>query len=335
MQKTLFVCLFFVNICVAQITDFENINFFKADNIAKSYKSKNLLNLNEITFDITKDLETDVEKLRSIYIWICNNIANDFGLYARNKRKRERFKEDSIRLHEWNSEFKTLLFKKLLKKKKTICTGYAYLLKEMCSIIGIESKIVNGFGRTSDVDFTTLIEANHSWNVVKINGKWYLCDPTWATGITFPEEGKFYFQFNEGYFLTAPELFFKNHFPLKKEYSLLSDSTPTLKEFTEMPLLYGEAYIFLETHISPNKMHHEIKKNDIFTFKYKLKNNIKISDLKLVFSSGMNEKTVEPTINLQNKNLEIAYQFKNKGFYDVHLYHQQKIIATYTFKITD
>jgi len=335
MQKALFVCIFFVNICVAQIADFNHINFSKADDIAKSYRSKNLLNLNEITFNITKDLETDLEKLRAIYVWICNNIANDFGLYTKNKRKRERFQKDSIRLHEWNSEFKTLLFKRLLKKKKTICTGYAYLLKEMCKIVGIEAKIVNGFGRTSTVDFSTLTEANHSWNMVKIDEKWYVCDPTWATGISFPEEGRFDFQFNEGYFLTTPQLFFKNHFPMVKEFSLLKGKTPTLQEFIEMPLLYGEAYNFLESHISPNKMYQEIKQNDVFTFEYQLKKNIIINDLKLISSTGNNDKTLKPEINLQNKKLAITYQFKHKGFYDVHLYHQQKIIATYTFNVTD
>ena len=335
MQKALFVCIFFVNICVAQIADFNHINFSKADDIAKSYRSKNLLNLNEITFNITKDLETDVEKLRAIYVWICNNIANDFGLYTKNKRKRERFQKDFIRLHEWNSEFKTLLFKRLLKKKKTICTGYAYLLKEMCKIVGIEAKIVNGFGRTSTVDFSTLTEANHSWNMVKINEKWYVCDPTWATGISFPEEGRFDFQFNEGYFLTTPQLFFKNHFPMVKEFSLLKSKTPTLQEFIEMTLLYGEAYNFLESHISPNKMHQEIKQNDVFTFEYQLKKNITINDLKLISSTGNNDRTLKPEINLQDKKLAISYQFKHKGFYDVHLYHQQKIIATYTFNVTD
>jgi len=335
MQKALFVCIFFVNICVAQIADFNHINFSKADDIAKSYRSKNLLNLNEITFNITKDLETDLEKLRAIYVWICNNIANDFGLYTKNKRKRERFQKDSIRLHEWNSEFKTLLFKRLLKKKKTICTGYAYLLKEMCKIVGIEAKIVNGFGRTSTVDFSTLTEANHSWNMVKIDEKWYVCDPTWATGISFPEEGRFDFQFNEGYFLTTPQLFFKNHFPMVKEFSLLKGKTPTLQEFIEMPLLYGEAYNFLESHISPNKMYQEIKQNDVFTFEYQLKKNIIINDLKLISSTGNNDRTLKPEINLQNKKLAITYQFKHKGFYDVHLYHQQKIIATYTFNVTD
>ncbi|WP_026777123.1 transglutaminase domain-containing protein [Polaribacter sp. Hel_I_88] len=335
MQKALFVCIFFVNICVAQIADFNHINFSKADDIAKSYRSKNLLNLNEITFNITKDLETDLEKLRAIYVWICNNIANDFGLYTKNKRKRERFQKDSIRLHEWNSEFKTLLFKRLLKKKKTICTGYAYLLKEMCKIVGIEAKIVNGFGRTSTVDFSTLTEANHSWNMVKIDEKWYVCDPTWATGISFPEEGRFDFQFNEGYFLTTPQLFFKNHFPMVKEFSLLKGKTPTLQEFIEMPLLYGEAYNFLESHISPNKMYQEIKQNDVFTFEYQLKKNIIINDLKLISSTGNNDRTLKPEINLQNKKLAITYQFKHKGFYDVHLYHQKKIIATYTFNVTD
>ena len=61
---------------------------------------------------------------------------------------------------------------------------------------------------------------------------------------------------------------------------------------------------------------------------------IKVDELKLVISSGSNERTVQPEINLQDKKLAITYQFKNRGFYDVHLYHQQKIIATYTFEIS-
>jgi hypothetical protein len=48
----------------------------------------------------------------------------------------------------------------------------------------------------------------------------------------------------------------------------------------------------------------------------------------------MNERTVNPEINLQDKKLAISYQFKNSGFYDVHVYHQKKIIATYTFEIS-
>ena len=65
------------------------------------------------TLNLTKNLHTEVEKVRAIYMWICHNVANDYRLYTLNDRKRKRFKKDSIRLTEWNSTFKKTLFKKL------------------------------------------------------------------------------------------------------------------------------------------------------------------------------------------------------------------------------
>ncbi|MGB1043434.1 MAG: hypothetical protein ACPGU6_08575, partial [Tenacibaculum sp.] len=123
MYKTrFFFLLLFVKVSFGQQSDFSHINFTKADNIAKLYKSKRLLELNKTTYNLTKNLSTDVEKLRAIYVWICNNIANDFSLYSLNERKRKKYVKDSLKLQDWNSKFKKKLFKKLLKKKKTICT---------------------------------------------------------------------------------------------------------------------------------------------------------------------------------------------------------------------
>lgn len=335
MQKVgLFLLLFYFNVSFGQQSDFKHINFTKADNIAKTVKSKRLYELNKLTYSLTKGLETDVEKVRSIYIWICSNIANDFRLYSLNEKKRKRYLKDSIQLENWNSKFKKILFKKLLKKKRTICTGYAYLLKEMCNIAGIESKMVNGIARTSAVDLTKLTMPNHTWNVVKLNNKWYLCDPTWSTGISFPDEGRFQFQYNNGYFLSDPKLFSQNHFPIEEKFTLLENENPNFTEFSEFPLLYGAAFTVLKEHISPKKMHHNLKKNDVFTFEYLLKNGIKINKVKFIIDSGSNERTVNPNINLTNNILTLNYKFKNRGFYDVHLYLENKLIVTYTFKIT-
>ena len=328
-----FFFFFYVSFSFSQQSDFKHINFSKADNIANIIKTKRLYKLNKLTFNLTNDLETDVEKVRAIYIWICNNIANDFNLYSLNERKRKRFAKDSIKLQNWNSKFKKLLFKKLLKKKRTICTGYAYLFSEMCKTAGIESKMVNGFGRTSSVDFTKLTMPNHTWNLVKLNDKWYLCDPTWSTGISFPDEGRFKFQYNDGYFLTEPKLFFQNHFPLESQFSLLGDKTPNFIDFTASPLLYGGAFTVLKEHLSPLKMNHIIKKNDAFTFKYLLKKEIDLSKIKFVIVSGANEYTVKPKINFKNNLLNLEYIFKSRGFYDLHLYIENELIATYTFKV--
>ncbi|PQJ80874.1 hypothetical protein BTO18_02550 [Polaribacter porphyrae] len=332
--KRVFLLLLIAKIGFAQQSDFKNIDFSKADNIAKTVKVKRLYKLNELTFKLTKNLNTDVEKVRAIYVWICNNIANSFSLYSLNERKRNRFEKDSIKLQNWNSKFKKKLFKKLLKKKRTICTGYAYLFKEMCNIAGIESKMVNGFGRTSSVDFSELTMPNHTWNVVKINNKWYVCDPTWSTGISFPEEGRFKFNFNDGYFLTTPKLFFKNHFPLEKQFSLLGKQTPSFLDFTEMPLLYNDAFKLIEEHQLPLKMDHEIKKDSMVTFQYKLKTNINLNKVKFVLFSGDNERRITPTRkSIQNNILILNYQFKRRGFYDFHLYFDDEIIATYVFRV--
>ncbi|APZ47981.1 hypothetical protein BW723_17490 [Polaribacter reichenbachii] len=333
-KTTFYLLLFYVSIGFSQQSDFKHINFTKADKIANATKTKRLYELNKLTYDLTSNLETDVEKLRAIYVWICNNIANDFRLYTLNERKRNRFEKDSLKLENWNSKFKKILFKKLLKKKKTICTGYAYLLKEMCKIVGIESYMVNGFARTATVDFSTLTMPNHTWNVVKLNNKWYLCDPTWSTGISFPEEGRFQFIYNNGYFLADPELFFMNHFPADNQFSLLGETTPNFTEYTELPLVYGDAFTIVKEHIVPKKMHHILKKNAVFTFKYLLKEEHNINKVKFVIDSGASEKTIKPEFNIENSILTLKHTFKSKGFFDVHLYIENKLIATYTFKVT-
>lgn len=335
MQKTvLLLLLFYFNFSFSQQSDFKHINFTKANHIAKKIKTKRLYELNKLTFILTNELETDIEKLRSIYVWICSNISNDFRLYSLNERKRNRFLQDSLKLENWNSKFKKILFKKLLKKKRTICTGYAYLLKEMCNIAGIEAKMVNGFGRTSTVDFSKLTMPNHTWNIIKINNKWYLCDPTWSTGISFPNEGRFQFIYNDGYFLTEPKLFSVNHFPINEDFSLLENDVPNFTDFTELPILYGGAFNLLEEHILPEKMHHDLQKNDVFTFKYQLKKKVDLEKIKFVFYNGLNENSIRPKVNLEHNLLTLNHTFKNKGFYDLHLYIENTIIATYTFKVT-
>ncbi len=318
----------------AQQSDFKSFDFKKVDYVAKNYKAKRLYDLNNITYNLTKDFDTEVEKFRAIFVWIAHNISNDYKLYAKNSRKRKRFKDDSIKLEEWNSKFKKIIFKKLLRKKRTICTGYAYLLKEMSDVIGVKAEIVHGFGKTAEVDVEKLEDPNHSWNVVKLNGKWYLCDPTWAAGISYPDKGKFVFSYNDGLFLTDPNLFVFNHFPIYSQYSLLQ-KPPTLQEFVNFPLLYSDSYTLLESHIAPQKMHHEIEQNDVFQFEYQLDDGVEIDDksVKLVTVSSVMEKSYTPEVSMNGNRMQVKHQFKKRGFYDVHIYINNSIIASYTFNI--
>ena len=74
----------------AQQSDFASVDFKKADRIAKSHKSKGLIKVNKLTFQLTKNLTTDIEKFRAIYVWISHNISNNHRMYLKNNRKRKR-----------------------------------------------------------------------------------------------------------------------------------------------------------------------------------------------------------------------------------------------------
>ncbi|MGK0322282.1 MAG: transglutaminase/protease-like cytokinesis protein 3, partial [Psychroserpens sp.] len=161
----------------AQLSDFEYINFSKADQMASLCKNEGLDNMPKLVYNLTSSLDTDVERFRAIYMWVCHNIANDYNLYLKNKRKRSKYQNDSIKLKAWNDRFKKDVFRKLLKQERTICTGYAYIVQELSKLANLDCEIIHGYGKTSMTTIDELDPPNHSWNAIKLNAKWYLCDP--------------------------------------------------------------------------------------------------------------------------------------------------------------
>lgn len=208
-MKRLFIILFIFlsSITNAQVSDFKDIDFAKADNVAKLNQGHSLQNLPILAHTLTKNLSTDVEKFRAIYVWVSNNISGDSNVESKIFRKRNKFKTDSIGYVNWNNQYQKTAFKKLLKQKRTMCTGYAYLIKELSFLANIECVIVDGYGRSVFSNVESLDMANHSWNAVKLNNKWYLCDATWSSGYFL--DHVFIKDYNDGYFLADPVLFAK------------------------------------------------------------------------------------------------------------------------------
>ncbi|WP_299114429.1 transglutaminase domain-containing protein [uncultured Winogradskyella sp.] len=335
MKLSLAILLFFWFVKgFTQISDFKHIDFKKADSIALSYPNEDLTNLPELSFKLTSHLNTDVERFRAIYRWVCANIKNDYSLYLKNKHKRERFKDDSIKFKAWNTDFRKRLFNKLLKKKQTICTGYAYLVKVLADLSDLKCEIIQGYGRVSTTDTKNLTLPNHSWNAIKLNGRWYLCDPTWASGIPNPATNRFTFNYNDGFFLANPKLFAVNHFPIEQKWWLLEGENPTFDEFLNAPVIYGNAYKTLELHNTPKYMHHNLQRFQNLKLQYQLKASIDPKDIWLLIDNGFQSKKIKPTsVKLENKSLNIEHQFNRKGFFDVHLYIEEDLISTYTIKV--
>ena len=119
MKRIRYIILFIIAFqSNAQVTDFDHIDFQKADSIALACKNEELSNLPQLSYKLTAELDTDVERFRAIYMWVCTNITNDYGLYAKNMRNRDKLKDDSLKLQAWNDRITKDIFRKLLKNKK-------------------------------------------------------------------------------------------------------------------------------------------------------------------------------------------------------------------------
>ncbi len=62
-----------------------------------------------------------------------------------------------------------------VKKGACVCAGTADVLKQLCDMAGIEAEYVQGYAQSP----RETRDCYHAWIRVKLNGKWFNCDPTW------------------------------------------------------------------------------------------------------------------------------------------------------------
>ncbi len=332
MRKHLLIAVFTFQISYAQVSDFNAINFTRADNIAKLYEGESLTNLPLLAYKLTSKLPTEVEKFRAIYTWICFNIKGDLNQNNKVDKKRKKYKTDSLGYIKWNEEYKKTAFKKLLKYKKTMCTGYAYLLKELCFLSNIECEIINGYGRTVDANVQDLELLNHSWNAVKLKNKWYLCDATWSSGYS-TNENVFIKDYNDGYFLTDPVLFSRSHYPIKRKWLL--DSTLINSAFVVTPLVYGETYIHKIIPLAPAEMNVEVIKNEAINFSIEALTKIELDDISLIQFYGNKERVLKIyDVRFEDGLIHFKHKFTRKGLQDIHIKVKDDVVLTYTVHVS-
>ena len=335
MIRNLFTFLItFVSINLqAQLSDFKNINFKEADSIANSYKGESLISLPILSYNLTNSLSTDVEKFRAIYIWVCSNIKNDYKAFLKNDNERRKYRNDSIKLEKWNEEFSKKVFAKLIKEQKTVCTGYAYLIKELSNYANINCEMINGYGRTAYESKEEYYIPNHSWNAVQLNNKWYLCDATWSSGVFDLNEYFFVYNYNNGYFLTEPEMFAKNHYPLEDKWLLIEEEYK-LDTFFEAPFVYGEAFRYGIKTVNPKEMNSEVIQNETITILLKELIEIDSNRYNIEIISGNYTKSILPIINRSDEGfIELKFSIPHKGLYDTHLKLGEDYLSTYLIKV--
>ena len=117
------------------------VEYYTTDAEEDAFEEK----LDEIIAGLNLAGKTDLEKILTIYGYVCDNVTYDeaaehcFTAYG------------------------------ALVDGKAVCQGYALLLMRMLDVASIESEVV--FGVSEGV--------NHMWNIVKLDGEYFLLDATW------------------------------------------------------------------------------------------------------------------------------------------------------------
>lgn len=316
----------------AQVADFTNNHFEKADSVAALYPKHSLDDLRVLSHKLTKPLSSEVDQFRAIFKWVCDNIDNDYYSFVRNKKKRDHLKNEPKKLEEWNKKFSPLVYKRLVKEHKTVCTGYAYLIKELAYHAGLEAEIIHGYGRTAQSRNAEKLP-NHSWNAVKLDGKWYLSDATWSSGAANPTNGKFIKQFDDVYFLTDPKLFALNHYPLDKKWSLTS-FTPTLTEFWNAPIVYKGAFRHFITPKEVSTFDYTLEKEEGLSIDLNISDTSCVKNITLKIVHDGKSQTIVPKIS-RNKDHTFAlnHMFKRKGNYILHVIYENDHLFTHRIKV--
>lgn len=171
---------------------------------------------------LTVPAKNDVEKVRSIYRWITENIVYDIEGYR-------------------TGHYGDLSPENVLKSGYSVCSGYTSLFGKLADAAGIEVVEINGWGKGIGYEAGDPINGptNHAWNAVRIGDGWYLIDSTWGAGSS--DGIQFIRQFEEHYFLTPPEQFIFDHLPEDPSWQLLE--TP-LSESQFVNLPYVKSHFF-------------------------------------------------------------------------------------------
>ena len=136
----------------------------------------------------------------------------------------------------------------VFRTRKSVCAGYAQLLEALGKAAGVEIVYVFGDARTQTSD---LSGQGHAWNGVKVNGQWYLIDPTWDSGYVSREKG-FIKNYRTEYLMPPPEVIGITHFPKDPAWQLRSNPI-NQGEFLRQPMMRPKFFADGMSLISPRR----------------------------------------------------------------------------------
>lgn len=229
-NRIIFSAIIFIVLFFSDNTFSQNINYEKIDQFAKSVAESKAKTIEGLAIHLTSKFKSENEKVRSIFIWMTENIKynhrviNDANISVEQRLKKEKPE-------------------RVLKAKWAVCEGYSNLFNALCKSAGLYSEVVSGIVKDQNGNIPKI---GHAWNVVRVNGEWLPIDVTWSAGGLSDETGRYVKNFSEECFLASPMDFIQNHFPKDPIYQLLKNpvSIDDFKKNSEIKTNNNSAFNF-------------------------------------------------------------------------------------------
>jgi transglutaminase-like putative cysteine protease len=158
-------------------------------------------------------------RVKALHDYVANRTAYDGPAY----------RAGNIPIEDGDAE-------KTFERRLGVCAGYAQLLAALGKASGDEIVYVVGNVRTED---SPVDGAPHAWNGAKINGRWYLIDPTFDAGYLDGET--FHKKYTSDYLFTPPDVFGVSHFPDDAAWQL-RDKPISRGDFIRQPMMQPAFY---------------------------------------------------------------------------------------------
>lgn len=150
---------------------------------------------------INANFTTESEKIRAAFYWTASTISYDVA--NRNEPNFVYTPEEKIAFS--------------LKNKKGVCINYAEVFNEISTKLGIKTVIILGYTKQSAI----VTSMAHAWCAAKVDGKWMLYDPTWASGYVNNE--KFFKKLNNSFYKVLPSKMILTHLPFDFMWQFLDE----------------------------------------------------------------------------------------------------------------
>lgn len=158
--------------------------------------------LGEVSANLAKNKTSEYQKVRAIFRWIETNIE---------------FDTHSYQTGHFPPQHPLVVY----QSKRALSKGMADLFTILCQNNDIECRSLKGYTKGFDASKEKKGNPGSYWNVVRIDGYWYLLDISMCAGKFV--EGKYVKNYTEEYFLPPPTEFIKTHLPGHASWQLLEN----------------------------------------------------------------------------------------------------------------